>query len=240
MTIMKKSLICLVALLGLATAFTGCKKESLGLTEITYFAEIILDGDETMVVAKGTTFEDPGFTATMAGEDVTGRVTVTSDVDTSTSGVYHVTYSMVNDDGFPASVTRTVVVLDLSDPVEGFWACDPTSFRLNANTGATVAYGAPFEILIISEGDGKYAVDDLLAGWYCQRAGYGTNYAMVGEISISDLGVITLEDSYVPGWGDTADKLENGLYVALTNTITYELTYAGYLVFNVTLNKVEL
>ena len=51
MTIMKKSLICLVALLGLATAFTGCKKESLGLTEITYFAEIILEGDETMVVA---------------------------------------------------------------------------------------------------------------------------------------------------------------------------------------------
>ena len=237
---MKKSLICLVALVGLALGFTSCEKESKGLTDITYFAEIVLNGDASMVVAKGSTFVDPGFTATMKGEDVTDKVTVNGNVDTSTSGVYTVTYSIVNADGFPASASRTVIVLDVTDPVEGFWACTPTSFRLNTKTDATVAYGASFEILLISNGDGTYSVDDLLAGWYCQRAGYGTNYAMVGEIAISDLGVITLNGSNVPGWGDAADKLENGLYNALTNTITYELTYAGYLVFNVTLNKVEL
>ena len=238
---MKKSLICLVALVGLALGFTSCEKESQGVTQITYFAEIVLNGDATMVVAKGSTFVDPGCTAVMKGEDVTDKVAVSSNVDTSVSGVYTITYSIVNADGFPASASRTVVVLDVTDPVEGFWACTPTSFRLNANTGATVDYGASFEILIISNGDGTYEVDDLLAGWYCQRVGYGTNYAMQAVIGIADDGAISLLGSYVPGWGDAADELSaDSKYDAATNTITYAVTYAGYLVFNVTLNKVEL
>lgn len=241
MTIMKKSIICLAALLGLAFGFTSCEKESLGQTSTTYFAEIILEGDETMVVAKGSTFVDPGFTATMKGEDVTDKVEVSGSVDTSTSGVYTLTYSTVNADGFVASVSRTVIVLDLTDPVEGFWACTPTSFRLNANTGATVDYGASFEVLIIGEGDGAYYVDDLLAGWYAQRAGYGDSYAMQATISIADDGAITLENSYVPGWGDAADALSaDSKYDAGTKTITYTVTYAGYLDFSVELNKVDL
>ena len=116
---MKKSLICLVALVGLALGFTSCEKESQGVTQITYFAEIVLNGDATMVVAKGSTFVDPGCTAVMKGEDVTDKVAVSSNVDTSVSGVYTITYSIVNADGFPASASRTVVVLDVTDPVEG-------------------------------------------------------------------------------------------------------------------------
>ena len=237
---MKKNIIYLVAALFLAFGLTSCEKKSEGLTKITYYAQIVLEGDETMVIAKGSKFVDPGFTATMNGEDVTARASVYSDVDTSKSGVYSVVYSLTNDDGFPASATRTVIVLDLTDAIEGFWACDPASFRLNAETGAEVAYGAPFEILLIGEGDGVYSVDDMLAGWYCQRAGYGTNYAMESEIAIDADGKIELLGSYVAGWGDTADALEDGVYDAAAKTISYKLTYAGYLVFNVTLNKVEL
>ena len=196
---MKKSIICLVALFALALGFTSCEKESAGLTSITYFAEIVLEGDATMVVDKGSEFVDPGFTATMKGEDVTDKVEVNSNVDTSTSGVYSVVYSIVNADGFPASATRTVIVLDLSSAIEGFWACSPASHRTNTNTGADVAYGASFEILIIDNGDGTYFVDDLLAGWYAQRAGYGDSYAMQAIISIADDGAITLESSNVPG-----------------------------------------
>ena len=236
---MKKKLVYIVALALLTLGFTACEKDSAGKTRVTYYAEIILEGESTMVVSKGATFVDPGFTATMAGEDVTNQVKVESNVNTAASGVYTITYSMVNADGFTASTSRTVIVLDLADPIEGFWAVTPTSYRLNANTGAEVAYGAPFEILMIGQGGGNYLVDDMLAGWYCQRAGYGENYAMQGLISIAD-GAITLLGSAVPGWGDSADKLENGVYNAAANTITYELTYAGYLVFYVTLNKVEL
>lgn len=231
----------MAALLGLAFGFTSCEKESLGQTSVTYFAEIILEGDETMVVAKGSTFVDPGFTATMKGEDVTDKVEINSNVDTSASGVYSVTYSIVNADGFPASATRTVIVLDLTNAVEGFWACSPASHRTNTDTGADVAYGASFEILILDNGDGTYFVDDLLAGWYAQRAGYGDSYAMQATISIADDGAITLENSYVPGWGDAADALSaDSKYDAGAKTITYTVTYAGYLDFSVELNKVDL
>ncbi|MBO4361595.1 MAG: DUF5012 domain-containing protein [Paludibacteraceae bacterium] len=238
---MKKSIICLVALFALALGFTSCEKESAGLTSITYFAEIVLEGDATMVVAKGSEFVDPGFTATMKGEDVTDKVEINSNVDTSASGVYSVTYSIVNEDGFPASATRTVIVLDLTNAVEGFWACSPASHRTNTNTGADVAYGASFEILILDNGDGTYFVDDLLAGWYAQRAGYGDSYAMQAIISIADDGTITLESSHVPGWGDAADALSaDSKYDAGAKTITYTVTYAGYLDFSVELNKVDL
>lgn len=238
---MKKSILFIATLALLTLGFSSCEKQSAGLTQITYYAEIILEGDATMVVDKGSEFVDPGFTATMKGEDVTDKVEVNSNVDTSTSGVYSVVYSIVNADGFPASATRTVIVLDLSSAIEGFWACSPASHRTNTNTGADVAYGASFEILILDNGDGTYFVDDLLAGWYAQRAGYGDSYAMQAIISIADDGAITLENSYVPGWGDAADALSaDSKYDAGTKTITYTVTYAGYLDFSVELNKVDL
>jgi len=240
MTIMKKSIICLVSLLSLTLGFTSCEKPLSGeKTSITYYAEIVLNGDENMVVAKGSTFVDPGFTATMKGEDVTDKVNVNSDVDTSASGVYSVVYSIVNADGFLASTTRTVFVLDLNDPVEGFWACTPTSFR--EYNGNKVDYGASFEILIINQGDGMYEVDDLFAGWYCQRAGYGELYAMQGIIGIAEDGTISLVDSYIPGWGDSVEAINDGKFDAISKTITYQAVYnKGTMFFNVTLNKVEL
>ena len=219
--------------------FNSCEKKSEGLTRITYYAVIELEGESTMVIDKGSTFTDPGFTATMNGEDVTDDVVVSGDVDTSTSGVYTITYSAVNADGFSSSVSRTVVVLDLSDPIEGFWSTDPASFRIY-NGGAPVAYGRAFEILIISQGGGKYLVDDLMAGWYAQRAGYGSNYAMQALVTVADDGTITLDASLVPGWGDDADDFTDGLFDAANQTISYKLFYADVIEFDVTLNKIAL
>ncbi len=237
---MKKSIICLVSLLCLALGFTSCeKKQSAGKTNITYYAEIVLNGDATMVVGKGTTFVDPGFKATMKGEDVTDKVTVTSTVDTSTSGIYSITYSIVNADGFLASTSRTVIVLDLTDPVEGFWACTPTSFR--EYNGNKVEYGASFQILIIQEEPGIYYVDDLFAGWYCQRAGYGDAYSMEGYVGVAGDGTISLLASKIAGWGDSLDALNDGKFDATNKTITYQAVYnGGTMFFNVTLNKVDL
>jgi len=236
---MKKNILLIAALALLTLGFTSCEKKSAGLTSVTYYADIQLEGDDYMVIEKGSKFEDPGFTATMAGQDVTDKVEVITDLDTSTSGVYTVIYSMENADGFVASASRTVVVLDLSDPVEGFWAVDPTSFR--EYNGNSVAYGAPFEILLIGLGDGVYYVDDLFAGWYAQRAGYGSNYAMEGYVQIAADGTITLLESLVAGWGDSVEALNDAKFVAASKTISYQAVYnKGTMFFNVTLNKVDL
>lgn len=215
-------------------ALTSCGEDSTaGMTDITYYAELTLEGETTMYVDKGDAYEEPGYSAVMNGEDVTDQVEVTSNVDTSTSGVYTITYSIVNEDGFYTTSTRTVIVLAPNDPIEGYWDTDENSYR---DYEGQTAYGDSYEILIINNGDGTYYVEDLLGGWYYYRAGYGSSYAMTGNIAIDD-STVTLVDSYIAGWGDGLDYLDQGTYDATTGTLSWHVSYAGYLEFYVTMYK---
>ncbi|MCQ2075322.1 MAG: DUF5012 domain-containing protein [Bacteroidaceae bacterium] len=215
----------------LLLSMAGCQKITTeGVTRTTYYPVITLEGDSYMIIDKDSKYEEPGYSATLNGQDVTSDVEVNSNVNTAVSGVYSVSYSAVNEDGFSASSTRTVVVLDPNDPVEGFYLSDPS-----CNRGGTL-YGKQYEILILNEGDGTYFIEDGLAGWYWLRAGYGTSYKMETSVSISDDGVVSLVDSYIDGWGDGLDSLE-GTYDFTGNTLKYTAKYAGSLVFNVVLNK---
>lgn len=239
---MKKNIIYLVALLFLAFGFMSCDKESEGLTSITYYANIVLKGESTMYLAKGSTFTDPGFTATMAGEDVTSKVNVSNPVDANKSGVYKVSYSITNPDGFVASASRTVVVLDATDAVEGKWKVDKTKSKRVFN-GTDGAYKDAFEILIIKRTDGNYDIEDLMGGWYYIGAGYGINYALQGVIAVADDGTISLKSSHLDGWGGGADSFTNGKFDATTSTISYVVVYksgANTIEFDVELTKVDL
>jgi len=229
----KYFLLALLAVIGMASC---SDKDSEGLTRITYYPTIELAGDASMVVQKGSEYVDPGYTSYLNGEDVTDQVTVTSNVDTSKSGVYTVTYTtMSNSDGYNSTASRTVIVLDLNDPVEGFYQTSPSSYR--EYNGATVAYGSAYEILVIGNGDGTYYFEDLLAGWYCQRAGYGSSYAMTGNVAVGDDGTLTLVDSYLSGWGDSLESLE-GTFDTATSTFNYVAEYTSYkMLFHVTMTK---
>jgi len=98
-------------------AVTGCNKkdnfidndQAVGSSKVTYFALITMNGDPYMSLVKGSAFTDPGATATEKGASI--QVTVSGKVDVNTPGVYTVTYSAVNKDGFAASASRTVVVI---------------------------------------------------------------------------------------------------------------------------------
>ena len=91
-------------------------------------------------------------------------------------------------------------------------------------------------MLILNNGDGTYSVDDMLAGWYAQRAGYGMDYAMQGDITVAEDGTITLVDNFVPGWGDQADGMTDATFDAATKTIKWNVGYAG-MNFVVTMSK---
>ena len=226
---MKKNILytMLFALVALVMASCGDKKSE-GLSRITYYPSIQLEGDSYLVWPKGTAFEEPGYTSEMNGEDVTSLVTVSGAVDTNKSGIYNLTYTTTkNEDGFDASASRTVVVLDLESNIEGFYLNQASSDRNGT------AYGKDYEVLVIDNGDGTLTVDDLLGGWYCQRAGYGTRYAMSGKLGLAEDGTLTLLDSYVPGWGDGLDTFE-GSFDAATSTIKFTCVYAGSLTFNET------
>jgi len=78
---------------------------------------ITLNGNSTMTVQCGSTFTDPGATAT---DSCTGSrpVTVTGSVNTATPGTYTLTYNANDGNGNNATpVTRTVNVVDTTAPV---------------------------------------------------------------------------------------------------------------------------
>lgn len=82
--------------------------EQLGISKITYYPTFTMNGERYVVLKPGDTFTDPGATAKEGTTDI--PVTTTGTVDTSIPGVYTITYSAVNKDGFSSSVMRTVVV----------------------------------------------------------------------------------------------------------------------------------
>ena len=221
-----------LALMGLSACQD--EKASDGVTRITYYPILTIEGESSMLVDKGTAYVEPGYAAELNGNDVTDEVVVSSNVDVNTSGIYAVTYSIANEDGFSSTVTREVIVLDASDPYEGIYMTDPNNYRLY--NGAQVKYGAAYQIKIIGQGNGVYYVDDLLGGWYCQRYGYGTNYAMQAYIQVDAGGNFTLLQSYVPGWDDTAEFLQDGKFD--NGTVSYMVEYTTYLMdFYVTMYK---
>lgn len=226
---MKKNILYTMLFALVALVMTSCgDKKSEGLSRITYYPSIQLKGDSYLVWEKGVAYEDPGYVSELNGEDVTSQVTVSGAVDVNKSGIYTLTYTTVkNSDGFDASASRTVVVLDSSSAIEGFYMNQATSNRNGT------AYGKNFQVLVIDNGDGTISVDDLLGGWYCQRAGYGTKYAMSGVLGVAEDGTLTLIESYVPGWGDGLDSFE-GKFDAATSTINFVCVYAGSLTFTET------
>ena len=101
---MKKSIFCLLISALTLLSFSSCSKDSEGLTKITTYAVIDLEGGSIITVNKGSEFVDPGYTAIQGTEDVTANVTVSGKVNTAECGAYTLNYRVVNPDGFAASV----------------------------------------------------------------------------------------------------------------------------------------
>lgn len=83
---------------------------TVGISKITYFPVLTMSGDQYITVPVGGTYTEPGVTAKEGETDLT--VTTSGSVDVSTPGVYDLTYSALNKDGFSASVRRWVVVYE--------------------------------------------------------------------------------------------------------------------------------
>jgi hypothetical protein len=219
--------------------FTGCE----GITsedpsKITYFVNFEIQGDKTMQVKVGESFEDPGVIATEGDKDVTANVKVSGSVDTDALGIYYITYSAVNVDGFEASVSRTVVVYNpaITTDMAGSYTVASGTHRLALATGVQVAY-SNYPVTISKVAPGIFSVNDLFGGYYEIRAGYGASYAMTGYLSLNEDNTIDLLTSHVNGWGDSLDELANASYDSEKKIIQWEAVYTGAYSFNVTLNK---
>jgi hypothetical protein len=100
----------------LALLFVACNKdeihnteEQVGISRVTHFAVLQMAGPEYMSVIEGSTFTDPGVKAYEGSTEI--PVTVTGSVDPNQAGLYILTYSATNKDGFAATTKRTVSVI---------------------------------------------------------------------------------------------------------------------------------
>ncbi|KAA6341311.1 hypothetical protein EZS27_010868 [termite gut metagenome] len=222
----------------LAFVFVSCEEETTQDTsKVTHFVEFDLEGDAITMLAKGTSFQEPGYNAILNGQDVASDVKITGNVNTGEIGIYDLTYSAINEDGFAKALTRTVYVYDPTPSVleSACYTVSKDSYR-NLN-GTIVPFGRDYSIVIYQIEPGIFAVTDFLGGWYDQRAGYGSDYAMVGEFQLNDDNTLEILSGDVEGWEDSYDSFENGTYDPVSGSLSWEVGYASSMVFYITLNK---
>ncbi len=82
---------------------------TVGISKITNYPTFSMTGNSYISIVVGSTYTEPGVKAVEGTSPLT--VTTTSSLNTNTPGIYVITYSAVNKDGFAGSVSRTVVVL---------------------------------------------------------------------------------------------------------------------------------
>ena len=223
-------------------SLTSCNdsKDELTDSRLTYYVKLDMQGDAFVQVPIGSTYTDAGCTATMNGEDATSRIITTGldAIDTNTAGLYTVTYSAINADGFPASVSRTVAACDptITTDISGTWTTQTGTYRLYGGTTNTPFAG--YTCKIQKAAPGIFSVSDFFAGYYDQRAGYGSSYACKGYLQLLADGTLVCLSNGVAGWGDGLDEgTFSGAYDATTETIQWQCGYAGSMTFYITLNK---
>ncbi len=104
---MRKISIYILALMAFVVAVSCHKETTEGLSLVTNYA--VFEYDALVVVEVGDDYT-PTVNATENGQSI--AVGTSSNVDTNTVGIYGVTFSATNSDGFEASVFQTVVVHD--------------------------------------------------------------------------------------------------------------------------------
>ena len=231
---MKKIFFYGLALCLSAMTLTSCSSdEDHTDTRVTYYINLTINGDEVVYLDANSTYNDAGCKAEANGQDVSDKIIIDNPVDTKNIGPYTVTYSAVNEDGFASQAYRTVYV---GTPVVS--AVANGSFRQTYNDDGTpkaqVAWSG-YDIDLLTDGNGKYWVEDLLGGYYEQRAGYGSSYSMKGYLQVNaDNTVDLVGGGNVVGWSDAYDEFKNGKFDPATNTISYTVVYAD-MDFNVIL-----
>jgi hypothetical protein len=232
---MKRKIFYLMVFALTVVAFSSCSKDEYNDTRITYYPTLSISGDNVMAWTKGTAFQEPGYKCILNGEDVTSDVKVTSNLDINKSGLYTIVYSFTNADGFSSSLSRTVCVADASDAVEGLYYVDPTSNRVSGGkTYVYSSYGKDMFVEIFKNGD-KYSVSDFIGGFYDQGRGYGSSYAMSGNMTVAADGTLTVVDSNIPGFSGSLESL-TGKFDSATKTMAWSASWSG-MVFNISLIK---
>lgn len=102
--------ISLLGIFAVVFAFVSCSDNEPEITSrVTNYPDVKINGDALVVLTEGTPYEELGAIATAGATEL--EVTTEGTVGTA-PGYYKVSYSATNSDGFPATKTRTVIIMD--------------------------------------------------------------------------------------------------------------------------------
>lgn len=207
-------------------------KETEGTSRITTYAVLELNGDAYETVQLGSSYNDPGCTAKMGDEDVTDKIVTDGAVNTNKLGYYDLSYRVINADGFAATASRTVAVVDKANFASPYFA--------ESQYGSRHFYNAP--IAIEDNGDGTYTIEDLAGGFYSygRYPGYdamGYDFFLDATLSLNADNTINLVECNGANWywGEPM-TLTSGTYDPATGTVTLVLDFDGTPMY-VTLTK---
>lgn len=181
-----KKILSLLAFAAVLAGFTSCDYDSDDDAYVTHYVSFDLNEGSTYLVPVGSTYTDPGYTATEGTEDVTSKVVVGGDeVDVNSIGIYNVTYSAANKDGFSASTSRQVLVYDpeVTADISG-------TYSITNTTGSGSIFDASRypvignSVTLTQLAPGLYSIDDYWGGLYAATLGYGSAYACSGYFSL--------------------------------------------------------
>lgn len=224
----------------LACTFASCEDETTQDTsKVTYFVNFEMKGDKVMQVPIGTSYVEPGVIATEGGADITSSIKTTGTVNTAEIGVYTLSYSAINIDGFAKSTERTVIVYNptVTTDLSGSYKAAEGSYRFWIETGAIKAFSG-YSVKVEQAAPGVFLVSDFMGGYYDQGSAYGPGYAMKGYMKLNEDNTIDILSGYVPSWNDSYNAFENGKYDPATGDLYWEMTYGGNaMIFFVTLTK---
>jgi hypothetical protein len=104
-----------ILMLSSVMVFTSCDKDEInntdtqvGRSDVTFYPILTLNGSQYMAIPLNGTWTDPGAVAKEGATTI--QYTTSGTVNVAAVGVYAITYTATNKDGFPASKTRFVAV----------------------------------------------------------------------------------------------------------------------------------
>jgi len=218
----------------------SCEKDltSEGVSKTTTYVTFDLKDGSSVAIAKGHAFADPGYKGAEGTNDVTSTIKVDGTVDGMKVGMYTLVYSAINSDGFSSSTERTVFIYDPTAP-----ATDLTGDYVSGVRRVSPARSfSGLQVSIKKLAPGFFYVSDFLGGFYDQGSSYkyGPTYAMTGYMQLNSDNTLTLISSHVSAWGDSLNKLTNGVYDPATTGLSWDAFYsASNYDFKITLEKVK-
>ncbi len=212
--------------------------------------KLTLIGDPEVTVAQDDEYVDAGATAVWYRQDISDRMYMTDNLDTSQIGTYEVNYN-VDGTWMTYSITRTVTVKDETPPVimlEGENPVIVDSFDEYTEPGATASDNCDGDVTNLMTISSPTQVDEETQEVYYYAKDTSGNEASAvrkielrddvePEISLNGDDVITIDrytefdDPWVTATdnkdGDISDSVKRTGYVDIYRTGTFEVTYTA-------------